>query len=104
MFDLAEIRERLEEDLRVHIERAEKIDNRLRQPGDEDWEEQASQRINDEVLQSLSAQAHDEIDQIKRSIHRLDQGAYGVCAKCGEMISGERLELLPYTTSCANCA
>ncbi|TWU38340.1 TraR/DksA family transcriptional regulator [Novipirellula artificiosorum] len=104
MQDLSEIRQRLQHNLQEHIDRVEKLENRLRQPGDEDWEEQASQRSNDEVLQSLSTQARKEIDQIRRAIGRIDEGSYGRCTKCDKAISPERLELLPFTTTCVDCS
>ncbi|TWU39913.1 RNA polymerase-binding transcription factor DksA [Novipirellula aureliae] len=104
MQDLSAIRQRLQHDLREQIQRVENFENRLRQPGDEDWEEQATQRSNDEVLQSLSVQAHEEIEQIRRAISRIDEGSYGRCARCDKPISQARLELMPYTTTCVDCA
>ena len=103
MLDLNQIRQSLEQKLARRVARAEKIDERLRQPGDEDWQEQAMQREDDEVLESLGSQAVREIGQIRQALGRLDKGTYGVCAHCGKQIALERLELLPYAINCVQC-
>jgi DnaK suppressor protein len=104
MNHLTKIRQQLERELQDRISRADAIDNRLRQPGLEDWEEQATQRENDEVLQSLGRQAVEEIEQIKQAIHRIDKGIYGLCSHCGKPIASERLEAMPFATTCIRCA
>ncbi len=101
--NLKAIREQLELELQQRLSQAEKIDNRLRQPGEPDWKEQATQRENDEVLQSLDGQTAQEIEQIKQALRRIDQGLYGKCIHCGETIASERLQALPYATSCIAC-
>ena len=103
MHALSETRQRLEQALQERLSRAERIDNRLRQPGLQNWEDQATQRENDEVLESLGSQVLDEIEQIKQAIHRIDDGTYGVCSVCGTSIASERLEAMPYATNCVHC-
>jgi len=98
------VREQLESTLQMLLARVENIDNRLRQPGEADWEEQATQRENDEVLESLDKQAAEEIELIRQALHRMDEGKYGKCIRCGAAIAPERLEALPYATSCIKCA
>lgn len=102
--DLKVVRQQLEAELQQRVSRAENIDNRLRQVGDQDWEEQATQRENDEVLESLDKQVALEIEQIKQALRRIDNGQYATCIHCGRAIGEERLEALPYTTSCIKCA
>lgn len=103
MKDLADIRQQLEHELQQIASRADKIDNRLRQPGDEDWEEQATQRENDEVLESLGKQAVQEMEQIKQALHRIREGTYGICTKCGNEIPAERMGIMRYATTCTAC-
>lgn len=100
---LTEIRKQLEKELLERAERAERIDNRLSQPGLQDWEEQATQRENDEVLETLGNQAVKEIEQIKHALHCIDNGTYGICAHCGSPIPPERLKAMPYATNCMHC-
>lgn len=102
--DTKAIREHLEADLQLLLARVENIDNRLRQPGEQDWKEQATQRENDEVLESLDKQAVHEIEQIRHALSRIDHGQYGKCSQCGGAIASERLKALPYATNCFKCA
>jgi phage/conjugal plasmid C-4 type zinc finger TraR family protein len=41
---------------------------------------------------------------IKFALHRLENGTYFRCEECGEDIPTARLELLPFTAHCVNCA
>ncbi len=52
------------------------------------------------MARSLSA----SITDIDRALEKLDEGTYGVCARCGEQIPAARLEALPATTLCVSCA
>ena len=45
-----------------------------------------------------------EIEELTAAIERVEQGIYGQCDQCGVRIDPERLEALPTTTLCANCA
>ncbi|MEZ6138160.1 MAG: TraR/DksA C4-type zinc finger protein [Pirellulaceae bacterium] len=102
--DTNAVREQLETELQLLLTRVENIDNRLRQPGEQDWEEQATQRENDQVLEVLDAQAQEEIKQIREALRRIDNGQYGKCVHCGQAIADERLKALPYATKCVRCA
>ncbi len=102
--DTVGIREQLESELQLLLSRVENIDERLRQPGEQDWEEQATQRENDEVLESLDKQAVQEIELIKKALRRIEDGKYGKCVYCGHAIAVERLQALPYAPDCIQCA
>lgn len=41
---------------------------------------------------------------IEQALIRLDRGEYEYCTECGGRISAARLEALPYTSTCADCA
>lgn len=69
-----------------------------------DWEEQASVRQNDEVLDGLEVEESRQIDAIRAALKRLDDGTYGICVTCEEPIAKARLEALPYATQCIACA
>ncbi|KMT21437.1 TraR/DksA family transcriptional regulator [Clostridium cylindrosporum] len=43
-------------------------------------------------------------NKIEDALDRINEGNYGTCEMCGKGIEPERLEILPYTTSCADCA
>lgn len=60
------------------------------------WERQQIAALRDETKAVLA-----EIEAAER---RLDAGEYGICVVCGGEISPERLEVLPATATCVNCA
>lgn len=67
-------------------------------------EDQAIERENDEVVDFLGETILKELDLIQDVISKIENGTYGICSKCGETIGKKRLEALPYTTYCINCA
>ncbi len=73
-------------------------------PLEQNFSEQATQNENNEVLDQLGNSARAEIDQIKLAIANIDSGRYGICEKCAEPISKERLAAVPYTSQCIKCA
>jgi RNA polymerase-binding protein DksA len=44
------------------------------------------------------------LEQITAALRRIDAGAFGHCTECGRQIARERLEVLPYTPHCVDCA
>jgi RNA polymerase-binding transcription factor DksA len=85
-------------------DRLAKITHDVREPLDRDFEEQATQAENDEVLDGLGNAARTEIEMVKLAISRIDKGQYGLCQLCGNEISKERLKVVPYSSFCIKCA
>ncbi len=85
-------------------ERLQKVSKDLAKTHSQDFAEQVTERENDEVLLQLQEDASVELAQIKHSYRRLEEGVYGLCEKCGEVIREERLEIMPYTSRCSECA
>ncbi len=69
-----------------------------------DWEDRSAERQGDEVLESLGHMELAEVRRIDAALHRIEDGVYGECQKCGNDILAERLKLLPDTPFCKNCA
>ena len=69
-----------------------------------DWDDAAVEREGDEVLEHLGQAGQEEIRRIRAALQRIRDGEYGYCAKCGEEISAERLDVLPDTPLCRVCA
>ena len=81
------------------------IDRDIRHEGmSADWSEQASERENDEVLESLGNTSEQELSMIKFALKRIEDGTYFHCNECGAEIPSARLELLPFTAHCVSCA
>lgn len=68
------------------------------------WTEQATETENDEVLNSLGEAARTELKMIDTALSRIELGQYFTCCECGGEITTARLELLPYTPVCVDCA
>ncbi len=84
--------------------RIDGIENELDSHNSPDWEELATEREGDEVLEDLGTAGQLEMRQIAAALQRIDEGDYGLCTKCGAEISEERLDLLPQTPFCRSCA
>lgn len=85
-------------------ERLEEIEDDLEEKADDDFEERAIERENDEVLENLGSAGLAEIRMIQAALARLREGTFGTCVACGEPISSERLDILPHTPRCKDCA
>jgi RNA polymerase-binding transcription factor DksA len=69
-----------------------------------DWEELSIEREDDEVLEATGLSAQQELRQIAAALNRIEAGTYGTCTKCGADIGEARLDVLPYTPFCRDCA
>jgi DnaK suppressor protein len=49
-------------------------------------------------------QVTERIEELREALERLDEDEFGRCEECGAKIDPERLEILPATTLCADCA
>ena len=78
--------------------------NALDETPSKNAEERSVQREDDEVLEALGHAEQTEVRSIDAALGRIELGTYGECQKCGETISEARLELLPATPFCKNCA
>lgn len=45
-----------------------------------------------------------ELVAIEAALDRLDQGTYGICARCGRPIGAARLRARPFAELCIDCA
>ncbi|MGX1199938.1 MULTISPECIES: TraR/DksA family transcriptional regulator [Marinobacter] len=96
--------ETLKADLEARLSRYQAHQRREAGALEKDFEEQASQTQNDEVVDSLEAETRAELQQIDHALERIDQGIGDECEQCGNDIDPRRLQVLPYTTVCVDCA
>lgn len=80
------------------------IEDALDQTPSKDWEDRATERQGDEVLEALGHADLKELRSIDAALARIADGTFGICGKCGNDISEARLELLPATPLCKDCA
>ena len=86
------------------MDRLQKIDTDLGRTKQADSAERATESENDEVLEEFGHVGSDELKAIDAALLRIEAGSFGVCVKCGDDISPERLEAVPYTPFCKTCA
>jgi RNA polymerase-binding transcription factor DksA len=86
------------------LTRIEEIGTELDAHRSKDWEELAVEREGDEVLEDLGQSAQLELRMIEAALQRIAEGEYGDCVTCGSKVSEDRLDLLPATPFCRNCA
>lgn len=104
MINVATQKARLLARLKELDDRLHKIDDELESHHSRDWEELAVERETDEVLEGMGLSGQAEMLAIQTALQRIDAGEYGACVSCGEAISPERLDVLPYTPLCQKCA
>jgi RNA polymerase-binding transcription factor DksA len=96
--------QRLKQELTRRLERYEAHQHREDGKLEADFSEQAVQRQNDEVVDSLEQEVREELRQVIHALGRIDQGEGDVCERCGNEINPERLDVLPWTSLCVRCA
>jgi len=68
-----------------------------------DAEDRATQRENDEVVDSILGAAQMELKEVEAALERIATGTYGLCASCGRPIGAKRLGPVPYAERCQEC-
>ncbi|AUX70910.1 hypothetical protein CHX26_08530 [Porphyrobacter sp. HT-58-2] len=104
MDEFADIAEKLRQRLAELTERADEIEDDLRQPLDADFSEQAIDLADDEALEGVEDVLRAEAVQVRAALARIENGTYGTCANCGETIPRARLAARPIATRCIKCA
>lgn len=97
-------REQLTKRLSELTARLNRIESHLQQTPNPDSEDRAQEAEMDEVLEGLGLAGTSEVDAIHAALTRIEDGTYGICLKCGEDISDERLDTLPHTPLCRHCS
>ena len=80
------------------------LESTLDETPPKDWEDRASERQSDEVLESLGHVEMAELNRIDAALVRIENDTYGICQVCGSSVLEPRLELLPDTPFCKDCA
>jgi RNA polymerase-binding protein DksA len=70
---------------------------------DDDFADAGSATFERERDLSIQNNIRDLIDQTTRAIHRIDDGNYGTCERCGNPIEAARLKALPHALLCMDC-
>jgi len=71
--------------------------------GVKDLADIASNDIDVRTLEAVSTQDRLRLNKVESALIRLENGKYGVCARCSKKISRDRLEAIPYAVMCIDC-
>jgi RNA polymerase-binding protein DksA len=69
-----------------------------------EFEEKATNEYLAAGLHQLDNQDKNTIEAIDYALGRIQSDQYDICESCGEKISEKRLEAVPWTTRCIDCA
>lgn len=106
-------RARLERDLEARRrELARELDRLTAVPSDGAGSVSFGKRIGDGTTEAVDRISTTAVarrlsrmaQEVDRALERLRSGSYGRCLKCGERIGSERLEALPWVSTCVSCA
>lgn len=56
-----------------------------------------------QIAKAAEANTRLRITEIKRALKKVDDGSFGECEECGEMVSEARLEAKPEARLCIDC-
>lgn len=63
-----------------------------------------TENYDQEFTLGLIENEQDTLEQVQDALNRLDAGTFGSCISCEEPIAKARLQALPYTRHCIQCA
>ena len=64
----------------------------------------ASQVFEQQRDLALRERSRVELGRVDAALRALDDGTYGTCTSCGKPIARERLEAIPWSATCIDCA
>lgn len=54
--------------------------------------------------EALAGRLKETLADVERALHKLDDGTFGACERCGQPIGDARLEAMPAARRCITCA
>ncbi len=71
--------------------------------GVKDAADMSAQDVNQETAFRLGERESQTVADIDQALLRIEEGTYGICARCGKEISERRLEAMPWARYDATC-
>jgi DnaK suppressor protein len=68
-----------------------------------DIADDAVQSYDRQLMMGLGEKEFGKLRIVEEAIGKLDEGQYGICLDCEELISEERLAVIPFTSHCVDC-
>jgi len=63
-----------------------------------------SDMFEEEKAIAMEAHLMGMLQKVNDALERFENGTYGICQECRKPIAPERLEALPYATTCVSCS
>ena len=105
--DFELLRRRLEDERERLIERLETDCQAVSQwqdsNGHKSEDEAATESLESWKRLALEKRLREQMAEVERALHKLDERTYGSCDFCGQPIAPERLEALPWANLCLRC-
>ena len=103
MVDLDKAKQRLLDLKQEYQTRVDKIQHDMQNPDTDmtqDWDDQAVINEQNDVRKNLLVEAQHNLELVNNALLRIENGTYGICTVSGEEIEPERLEAVPFATTC----
>ena len=68
-----------------------------------DIADDAVQSYEHQLMMGLGEKEFEKLRLVEEAIEKLDEGQYGICLECEELISEERLTVIPLASHCVDC-
>jgi DnaK suppressor protein len=96
--------EELIEDYQRDLEEARLAESSSDRSPDPGNAEASSMKLEYAKELSIEQNIVDLLGKVNRALEKVQAGTYGTCESCGKAIPVERLDVLPYSTLCVECA
>ena len=68
-----------------------------------DIADDAVQSYEHQLMMGLGEKEFEKLRLVEEAIEKLDEGQYGICLECEELISEKRLTVIPFASHCVDC-
>ena len=103
-YAMAEEKAKLLQDLEEVQAELARLDQMLKERGEYGYGKGDPAVYQWEFNLSLRNQFQQRLEQIENALQHIEEGSYGLCGICGRAIEPARLEALPFTSLCIDCA
>lgn len=100
----ADIREKLEEERAERLQERAHLEEDLSYEADYGFGEGDPGIYERERAMAMIEDVDDRLAEIERALKKIEKSTYGICESCGDEIPVARLEILPSTRYCVECA
>jgi DnaK suppressor protein len=99
-----DLKQRLNERLAETLAEIARLEERLEGKGDYGLGKGDPSIYEWEMCLALKQRAENKARSLELALRKAEEGDYGICEVCGQIIDSARLEVLPDTKRCIQCA